>query len=486
MSSTGRNLVWFRRDLRIRDNHALHHAAKDASRGVVGVFVISPAEWRSHDDAPVKIDFWLRNLKVLSADLAALNIPLIVAEAAKTSQIAGALLQAARTTGCDGLYYNHEYEVNEQARDGAVAAHFARHGLATTAFHDHVVFDPSTIRTGAGGYYSVFTPYKRAFITRAEADGIVVLPKPRKQPAMPCQPSAIPDQVFGFESGVDPRHWPAGERHAIDRLKKFCEARIAGYKNARDTPSIDGTSRLSPYLNSGVISPRQCIAAALEANAGRFDDAKGGGPGPAQWISEVIWREFYQHVIHGNPRLCMGRAFRFATDRIVWDDNPGHFQRWCVGRTGVPIVDAAMRQLMALGWMHNRLRMIVAMYLSKDLFLNWRLGEKFFMQHLVDGDLGSNNGGWQWSASTGTDAAPYFRIFNPASQSERCDPDGAFIRAWVPELARVEGKAIHDPSLLPGLQRSRIDYPEPLVDRSRTKDRVIAAFRGLDERASEA
>jgi deoxyribodipyrimidine photo-lyase len=486
MSNGHRNLVWFRRDLRVRDNHALHHAAMAASRGVVAVFVISPAEWRAHDDAPVKIDFWLRNLRELSAELAALNIPLVIVVAAKTNQIGTALLEVAKRTRCNALYYNHEYEVNEQARDRAVAAHFKAHGLASTGFHDHVVFDPSTIRTGTGGYYGVYTPFKKAFIKRAEADGFKVLPMPRKQPEMPCEPSAVPATVPGFESRVDPAHWPAGERFALDHLARFCEHRIAAYKEARDTPAIDGTSRLSAYLNSGVVSPRQCIARAMEANAARLDDTKGGSPGPAHWISEVIWREFYQHVIHGHPRICMGRAFRPATDRIVWDDNPGFFERWCQGRTGVPIVDAAMRQLAELGWMHNRLRMIVAMYLSKDLFLNWRLGEKFFMQRLIDGDLGSNNGGWQWSASTGTDSAPYFRIFNPASQSERCDPDGAFIRRWVPELAGVQGEAIHDPSRLPGLLRGKLDYPEPLVDRTKTKDRVIAAFRGLDERVQDA
>lgn len=478
-----RPLVWFRRDLRTHDNRALHAAAQAADRGVVGVFVVSPAEWKAHDDAPVKVDFWLRNLRELSVSLAALNIPLVIVEATTTARIAPLLLDIATRCECDALYYNHEYEVNEQARDRAVASHLRSRGIESRAFHDHVVFDPSSIRTGTGGFYSVFTPFKKAFIRRAEEETIRVLPKPRKQASMVCEPSPVPESVPGFESKIDPAHWPAGERHALTRLARFCEKSIARYKNDRDTPSLDATSRLSPYLNAGIVSPRQCIAAAVEANAGRMDDAKGGGPGQAHWISEVIWREFYQHVLVGYPRVCMNRAFRPATDRIRWDTNDMLFERWCEGRTGVPIVDAAMRQLATLGWMHNRLRMIVAMYLSKDLFLDWRLGERFFMRSLVDGDLGSNNGGWQWSASTGTDAAPYFRIFNPASQSERCDPEGAFIRRWVPELSDVHGEAIHDPSRLPALLRSKLNYPEPLVDRTKTKDRVIEAFRALDDRA---
>lgn len=474
-----RPLVWFRRDLRTQDNTALSEASRAATDGLVGVYVICPQEWRNHDDAPAKIDFWLRNLRELSASLAGLNIPLVILEAEKTSQIAARLLLPAERAKCDALYFNQEYEVNEQARDAAVTRHFEKSARAVRAFHDRVVFDPSSIRTGEGRFYTVFTPYKRAFIKRAELEGIELNPAPKKQPTIEVAPSPIPDRVPGFESAIDPALWPAGERHARKQLERFREERIAAYKDERDLPALDSTSRLSPYLNSGVVSPRQCIAAAREANQNALDDARPGAPGPASWISEVIWREFYQHVLVGFPRVSMNRAFKPATERIRWNDNPEHFARWCDGRTGVPIVDAAMRQLNATGWMHNRLRMIAAMYLTKDLFLNWRLGERYFMQHLIDGDLGSNNGGWQWSASTGTDAAPYFRIFNPITQSRRCDPQGDFIRKWVPELREVQGGAIHDPSQVPTLLRPRLDYPEPLVDRKLVKDRVLAAFRAI-------
>lgn len=474
-----RPLVWFRRDLRIHDNTALAEAARATTMGVVGVFVVCPEEWRNHDDAPVKTDFWLRNLRELSLALGDLNIPLVILEAAKTNQIAAKLLACSKQNECDALFFNHEYEVNERVRDDAVTRHFEKSRLRIRAFHDHVVFDPSTIRTGEGRFYTVFTPFKRAFLKRAANDPISIAPAPKKQPSLKLRTSAVPGCIAGFECGFDSTAWPAGERHALKRLEQFCEASISGYKEQRDLPALDRTSRLSPYLNSGVLSPRQCLIVACRANQNALDDTPPGRPGAACWISEIIWREFYQHVLVGFPRVSMHRAFRPATDRIRWNENPDHFARWCEGRTGVPIVDAAMRQLNSTGWMHNRLRMIAAMYLTKDLFLDWRLGERYFMRHLIDGDLGSNNGGWQWSASTGTDAAPYFRIFNPITQSKRCDPRGDFIRAWLPELRRIEGDHIHDPALLPPLLRTQLDYPEPLVDRKIVRDRVLAAFKAI-------
>lgn len=474
-----RPLVWFRRDLRIEDHTALHEASRAATRGIVAAYVVCPQEWTNHDDAPVKIDFWLRNLRELSASLGRRNIPLIVIEVAATNQIAARLVALARESACDAIYLNHEYEVNERARDDALVRHATKAGIAVRAFHDHVVFDPASIRTGADGFYSVFTPFKRAFLKRAVSEELRVLPAPKSQPELPMKPSPIPDRIEGFVSCVDPALWPAGESHARSRLNEFCRERLDGYRAQRDRPDLNLTSRLSPYLNSGVLSPRQCLLAASKAKGGAIDEERPGAEGPSTWISELIWREFYQHVLVGFPRVSMGRAFKPATDRIAWSRDPSLFSAWSAGRTGVPIVDAAMRQLHATGWMHNRLRMIVAMYLTKDLFVDWRLGERHFMRHLIDGDLGSNNGGWQWSASTGTDAAPYFRIFNPITQSRKCDPNGDFIRKWLPELRELDAESIHDPATLPALQRARLDYPVPIVDRATVKDRVLAAFKAI-------
>jgi deoxyribodipyrimidine photo-lyase len=243
---------------------------------------------------------------------------------------------------------------------------------------------------------------------------------------------------------------------------------------------VAGTSRLSPYLAVGVVTARQCLRAAIDANRGRLDR---GHPGPRAWIDELIWREFYRHVLVGFPRVSMNRAFRPETEPLPWRQDERQFKAWCQGRTGVPIVDAAMRQLQQEGWMHNRLRMIVAMYLAKDLFIDWRRGERHFMHHLIDGDLASNNGGWQWAASTGTDAAPYFRVFNPHRQSRRYDPEGLFIRRYVPELRELDSGSIHDPSAIDRRDFSRLGYPAPLCDHGQARRQVISAFKRLRRRS---
>ena len=246
--------------------------------------------------------------------------------------------------------------------------------------------------------------------------------------------------------------------------------------HGRDFPDSNATSRLSPYLAIGVISARRCLAEAREANRGRLD---GGRAGPATWIGELVWREFYRHVLVGFPRVSMNRAFKPTTERLPWRYDETLFRAWCEGRTGFPIIDAGMRQLAGTGWMHNRLRMIVAMFLSKDLFIDWRWGERHFMRHLVDGDLASNNGGWQWSASTGTDAAPYFRLLNPWLQSRRFDPDGEFIRRWVPELCGVSPRVLHNPAMLARARQSGLAYDPPVCDHAAAGRNVIQAFKNL-------
>ena len=388
----------------------------------------------------------------------------------------GALLEIARQHRCTDVHFNLEYEINESRRNDQTRNLLEREGIAVHAYHDQVILPPADIRTGEGRFFSVFTPFRKAYYKLLLERGVEVIGEPKKQAAMLGGPDPIPTSVEGFRSEVDPRLWPAGEAAASRRLKAFIGNRISGYKESRDLPALDATSMLSAYLAAGVLSPRQCMVPALEANHGKFE---GGNEGAACWISELVWREFYRHVLVGFPRVCMGRPFKPATDRIRWNTDAGALEAWRNGRTGVPIVDAAMRQLASMGWMHNRLRMIAAMYLTKDLFFDWREGERHFMRHLIDGDLASNNGGWQWSASTGTDAAPYFRIFNPISQSKKCDPGGEFIRRWVPELRGIEGDDIHDPSGLPPLRRSSLDYPEPIVDHSKARERVMKAFQAL-------
>jgi deoxyribodipyrimidine photo-lyase len=480
-----RSLVWFRSDLRVRDNTALHHATRSGS-GVVGLFVICPDQWRGHDYAPARVDLIVRTLKELSASLSALNIPLRIVTANRSGDIPSIVVEHAKAMGCSDVFTNREYEIDEARRDETAAELLRAYGLGFHEFHDQVAIPSSTIRTGEGRVFSVFTPFRKAWLRRWQEEGGVPLfdaPKPQKPTGI--VPSSVPASVPGFESRIKPSLWPAGEEHAGKLLAAFAAEMIRRYKDERDIPSLDTTSKLSTYLGVGALSTRQCIHAALRAasitpEALSLETFMKMPPGQAHWLSEVVWREFFTNVLVGFPRVCMNRAFQPSTERLQWSQNREHFEAWCRGRTGVPIVDAGMRQLAATGWMHNRLRMITAMFLTKNLFIDWRWGERFFMQNLVDGYFASNNGGWQWSASTGTDAAPYFRIFNPISQSRKIDPDGTFIRRWVTELADVEGDAVHAPheDLAP-LARARLAYPDPIVDLSTSREAAIKAFQAL-------
>jgi deoxyribodipyrimidine photo-lyase len=476
-----RPLIWFRSDLRVDDNTALSNATRSADDGAVALFVISPAEWKAHDYAPARIDLVLRSLAELSRSLDALGIPLLIRTASKPEQVASTVVKACVESNCDAVFFNREYEVNEQRRDQAVIDALKVKGIHASPWHDQVVMEPATLRTGTGNIYTVFTPFKRAWIRVAGEQGGVE-PRPGARKVSPCgiKPDAVPTSVPGFECPAPISSlWTAGEKHARARLTSFIEQGGRKYKDRRDTPSVDGTSGLSPHLAIGTISPRRCVAAAVAANTGAKSPMDSGSEGLTTWISELIWREFYVHIVHGFPRVCMHRAFQKATEAVRWNDDEAKFKAWQEGRTGIPIVDAGMRQLKATGWMHNRVRMITAMFLSKNLFIDWRRGERHFMTHLVDGFLASNNGGWQWSASTGTDAAPYFRIFNPVSQGERFDPEGEYVRRWVPELASLSNDVIQDPSSLSPLALTRLDYPMPIVDLGKSRLAAIEAFKKL-------
>ena len=463
------------------DNTALHAACSATSDGVVGLYLITPEEWRAHDVSANQVDLRLRCVRALSASLARLNIPLLVVRVPRSAEVARTVTRVAQEHACDRVHFNKEYEIDEQRRDEAVVAACAKAGIVAEGHTDQSLLEPGEVRTGEGKWYTVFTPFKKACIARMKERGVPgMVPVPKKQAKLRIESSEVPASVAGFEAQVDPSLWPAGEAHAVKMLERFAGGAIREYKARRDFPGDeDGTSRLSAYLAVGAISPRQCLHAAIEANAGSASPLDAGNAGAVHWISEVLWREFYIHIMVGFPRVCMHRAFQLGTERLRWSENEEHLEAWKAGRTGIPIVDAGMRQLLATGWMHNRVRMITAMFLTKNLFIDWRLGERHFMRNLVDGFLASNNGGWQWSASTGTDAAPYFRIFNPVSQSAKFDPEGTYIRRWVPELAGVRGEAIHEPWTLPLLLRAGLDYPGPIVDLSASRQRAIEAFQAL-------
>ncbi|MBT8484233.1 MAG: deoxyribodipyrimidine photo-lyase [Phycisphaerales bacterium] len=473
-----RPLVWFRSDLRVADNPALSHAVNIATRGVVAVFTICPKQWAEHDWGANRVAFVLASVEALSGSLRSRRIPLLIDRGEAFDDVPERLLDLAQRHACDVLLFNREYEVNERTRDAAVTDAFTDAGLDVRAFTDQVVVPPGSIRTGKGDFYTVFTPFKKKWIERInESEDVTPLRRPSALDRAVTTPDDVPDRVEGFAAAEDIiERWPAGEDEAAKRLRRFVRSAIEDYESQRDHPAVDGTSQLSPYLATGAISVRQCLEAARAANDGSLD---GKNTNVATWISELVWREFYRHILVGYPRVSRHRAFKPETESLKWRNAKKDFAAWQEGRTGYPIVDAAMRQLAATGWMHNRLRMITAMFLTKDLLIDWRWGERHFMLNLVDGDLASNNGGWQWAASTGTDAAPYFRIFNPFSQSKKFDEDGRFIREWVPELAEVDTAALHDPKRLASERAEGLSYPAPIVDHAEGRDRAIAAFKRL-------
>lgn len=475
-----RTLVWFRADLRIHDHPALADARRRGDDGTVAAFILCPRQWRMHEVSDARVDLVLRTLRRLSKALADLNVALRILDAGDYTEVPDALLDLAREHGCDALHFNAEYEVNERRRDEAVERAFVAAGRGVSIHHDQCILEPGTVLTREGSPYSVFSPFKRNMLAQLREHGVPdAVPAPERASAMVGEPDDVPASVDGFEPPAESIRslWPEGEDEASRRLERFLEERALEYDEARDFAAADATSRLSPYLATGCISARTCLRAAKEANNGHLSS---GAKGLDVWISELAWRDFYRHVLVGWPRVSMHRAFRLETEAIEWSDDEERFEAWCEGRTGYPIVDAGMRQLRAEAWMHNRLRMIVAMFLTKDLFIDWRKGERHFMRHLIDGDLASNNGGWQWSASTGTDAQPYFRIFNPTTQGQRYDPEGDFVRRHVPELRELKGGKVHEPWRNAGLFDGQPEYPKPIVDHGEAREHALAAFKALD------
>ena len=474
-------LIWLRSDLRQHDNTALAAAAE---RGpTVAVYLLSPLQWQEHDDAPCKIDFWLRNLSELSKSLGALNIPLLIRTAPHWDQAPAVLLELCRQLKIEAVHVNEEYGINECRRDEAVAEALQAEGITFHSYLDQLLFKPGSVLTKTGTYFQVFSQFRKVCYERLHRSMPSLKQAPGKQSALNIASDPVPEAIEGFPTPGESLRalWPAGEAEARRRLDTFADAQIDYYKSERDFPAKPGTSQLSAYLAAGVISPRQCLHAALQSNQGEFESGKVGA---VTWINELLWREFYKHILVGYPRVSRNRAFRPETEALAWRDAPEDLAAWQEARTGLPIIDAAMRQLLETGWMHNRLRMVVAMFLTKNLLIDWREGERFFMRHLIDGDLAANNGGWQWSASTGTDSAPYFRIFNPVSQSEKFDSEGLFIKHWLPELAGLNKKEVHNPASAGGLF-GVADYPAPIVNLSASRERALTAFKNLPSRASQ-
>lgn len=465
------SLVWFRNDLRIYDNPALFHAAKDKS-GVLAVYFICRDFIRDHCVSPARLDFTRRHLLQLKQNLAELNIPLIVINLHKKTELVTKVQTIIHEFKIQQVFLNAEYPLDEFRRDRVLAETLRAEGISVKRFHDRVIIPPGMIRNGKGEAYKVFTAFKNNWLQQARALEFKPLRQPDVQPTNSCT-GTVDEIINNFFKDLELRDlsslWPAGEKEAAKRLKQFIRKHVDYCHSARDFPQKEATSQLSPYLAIGSISARQCIAAALQRNGGELDS---GNSGVTTWINEFIWRDFYQHVVVDFPDVCKFKAMQVHTEAFPWRYDQNLFNAWCEGETGIPIVDAAMLQLKETGWMHNRLRMVVAMFLTKNLQIDWRMGERYFMSQLIDGDFAANNGGWQWSASTGTDAAPYFRIFNPVSQSQRFDSEGVFIKRYLPVLANLPAKFVHKPPPMEG-------YPLPIVDLSLSRKETIALFGAL-------
>ena len=498
-----RALVWLRRDLRTDDHAALHHALKSA-RQVWCVFVFDreildalPGQ-TSREDGALRAD---RRVEFIRDSLVGVDAELRALAASHGVDGAGLIVRhgwprdeipaLAARLAVQAVYASHDDEPAALSRDAQVRGRLADAGVALHTCKDHVVFERSEVLTLGGGPFSVFTPYKNAWLKKCEPYFLSAWPVAKHAGALAPRPDSEPGvpalEELGFaHTNLHQLRLPSGPAGGQELLADFLE-RIDRYDETRDFPAIKGPSYLSTHLRFGTVSVRQLARLAMDRrNGGSSAEGRtaGGSRGAEVWLSELIWRDFYHQVLHHHPRVVKS-SFKGDYERIKWEHGKHAdelFAAWCEGRTGYPLVDAAMHQLVQTGYMHNRLRMVVASFLTKDLGLDWRRGEAWFALHLNDFDLAANNGGWQWAASSGCDAQPYFRIFNPVSQSEKFDGQGRFIRRYLPQLAGLPDKLIHAPWLARPLDlvaanlKLGSDYPLPVVDHAVAREKTLARY----------
>jgi deoxyribodipyrimidine photo-lyase len=455
-------LFWHRRDLRVSDSIGFAQAC-DTSARIIGVFCFDRAILSGDDIAPARVAYLLGCLKSLANDYRQAGSQLLFLDGDPVKKIP----HLASAVSASAVYWHHDVEPYAQIRDDRVTTALQAQGIKVHTSWDQLLHDPTTIRTGSKQPYTVYTPFWRNWNSQPKPAPVVVnLPKSELTTAERQALTQLPTidlpttQDLGF-SWDEPLIFEPGTNAAHQQLATFCHRSIFDYDEQRNYPAATGTSGMSAALKFGTIGIRTVWAATVAAIAQTSSDEARAGI--TTWQQELAWREFYQQALYHFPSLAQG-AYRDQFKHFPWKNDKTHFQAWCEGKTGYPIVDAAMRQLNQTGWMHNRCRMIVASFLTKDLIINWQWGEKYFMQTLIDGDLAANNGGWQWSASSGMDPKP-LRIFNPYTQAQKFDREGDYIRLWVPELKSIETKLILSGDILP-LTRHRLGYPLPIVDHS--------------------
>ena len=485
LPSHDRGLMWFRRDLRTTDNAALHHALKTCKQ-VWCVFVFDRAILDPLPRADRRVEFIRESLVDLDQQLRELgqahghaDVRLLVAHGHAKEEIANFVRQSSATA----VFCNHDDEPDALSRDAQLRGHLAHHGVALYTFKDHVIFERQEVLTQQGRPFGVFTPYKNAWLKQLTDDHLKAYPTHRHAAslanALPTHsPTGVPTLAkLGFEpTNLSALRILPGSTGAATLLEDFVQ-RIDHYQHAREFPAVKGPSYLGVHLRFGTVSIRSLASLAYSLHLQ-------GNAGASTWLGELIWRDFYHQILANHPRV-VGHSFKPEYDSIQWEHGKhaqALFAAWCEGRTGYPLVDAAMAQLNQTGYMHNRLRMVTASFLCKDLGLDWRWGERYFAEKLNDFDLAANNGGWQWASSSGCDAQPYFRIFNPVSQSERFDAEGRFIRRYVPVLAGLTNNAIHAPWLAKPLELASAgvalgqNYPLPVVDHATARETTLKRY----------
>ncbi|BCE01683.1 deoxyribodipyrimidine photo-lyase [Marinicellulosiphila megalodicopiae] len=459
------NFIWFRNDLRTLDNPAIFYAQKN-KQPTIAVFYICLEQWQSHHLSLRKMNIIYQRLLGLTEELNELNIPLYIFNTPNYKDSVHHLLKLTKQSKSTDLFLNNEYEVDEIKRDASFINQSSSF-LNTHQFDGNLFCHPDEIKTGQDTPFKVFSAFKNKI-----KPVIQYLPgclaKPKSFPTVDLTLS-LTDKNIDVTQLITDQPKPITEKQTIKTLRAFCKNKSEDYLEHRDTPSIRGTSELSVAFSIGIISVKQAFFRLLQEQPNTIWQSETGAN---TWLNELIWREFYRHTVFHFDYICKGKSLKPNYESIPFSQNKNVFKQWCNGTTGFPIVDAAMRQLNQTGWMHNRLRMISASFLIKDLHIDWRLGEQYFMQNLCDGDFASNNGGWQWCASTGFDSAPYFRVFNPTTQSKRFDARGNFIRKWIPELKDVPDKYIHEPHKFDELglfSEKKINYPSPIVDHKQAR-----------------
>lgn len=475
------HLVWYRSDLRVKDNPALNHACSDGrgdtNNKVYAVYCITEQQWCQHGLGPRKIQLIKNAIAELDKQLTLLNIPLIIINSETFCDSVNSLKEVINELNIDCLSFNLEYELNEQQRDEKIQTELQATKVKIYKFHDQCLIPPGSIKTKNNDQYKIFTPFKKQWAKQLNQYITPPLPAPSARSRNNINKKSLEKIRSKLKNTVKSQslfkqdlRWPISEEFGHQLFENFNHQLLADYQINRDRPDLKATSSLSTYLSLGILSPRQCFYPVLFSNQMQVLEGKQGS---VCWLNELIWREFYRHIVVAFPKVCRQQSFKPNSDLAQWNDNKQDFELWSHGNTGYPIVDAAIKQLLNTGWMHNRLRMIVAMFLSKHLLIDWRKGEAFFNYYLVDADFCSNNGGWQWSASTGADSVPYFRIFNPITQAKRFDPEGEFICHYLPKLKPLPAKLRHFPQ---ANIRQSLDYPQAMVEHKFAYQRALKRF----------